>query len=260
MKLFKNIVLVSIGAFVLEGCSSTRDIVSLPESVQREIGSTDVYIEECDKTMKADIESSNLSRYGVGNAFIPGGDFLLVLADCAIVSHRGNSANDAIVNLQKELQEFNFQEKFNNRLSNALQNTQWLHVQRINSITGLNDEKHQDIFKRASTDGVLTSKFIYKLNPQFNVITGTLFVTLYPTGEKIKKLVKAENPLETPVLKFHIAATAALPKAGENIEENAKLWESNNGAELKGALANILDQVFKKLDSVLKNPGHLGAE
>lgn len=254
MKLIKNLVLVSIGVFALQGCSSTRrDIVSLPESVQREIGSTDVYIEECDKTIKADIESSNLTTY-------TGGGLLVALVDCAIMSHRENCANDAMVNLQKELEEFNFQEKFNNRLSNVLQNTQWLHVQRINTITGLNDEKHQDIFKRASTDGVLTSKFIYKLNPQFNVITGTLFVTLYPTGEKIKKLVKAENPLETPVLKFHIAATAALPKAGENIEENAKLWESNNGAELKGALANILDQVFKKLDSVLKNPGHLGTE
>lgn len=240
-------------ALVFSGCATRKEIVSLPEKVQKEIGSTDVYLEECEKKMKADIESSNLSTYS-------GGGMLVALVDCAIMAHRENCADDALVDVQKEVATFNFQEKFRNRLSHTLQNTNWLHVQRINHITGINDEAHQEIFKKANTDCVLTSKFIYKLNPQFNVITGTLFLTLYPTSEKIKKMVNAENPLETPIFKFHVSATEALPQAGQDIEENAKLWAQNNGSQLRRALENILNQVFVRLDNVLKNPNHLPGE
>lgn len=252
MKISKNLILCLLCALVFSGCATRKEIVSLPEKVQKEIASTEVYLEECEKKMKADIESSNLGTRT--------GHIFFTLVDCAVTAHRESCSDDALVDIQKEVATFNFQEKFKNRLSHTLQNTNWLHVQRINHITGINDEAHQEIFKKANTDGVLTSKFIYKLNPQFNVMTGTLFITLYPTSEKIKKMVNAENPLETPIFKVHVSATEALPQAGQDIQENAKLWSQNNGSQLRRALENILNQVFIKLDQVLKNPNHLPGE
>ncbi len=88
-------------------------------------------------------------------------------------------------------------------------------------------------------------------------MTGTLFLTLYPTGEKIKKIVNATDPIETPIFKFHISATDALPQSEKDIEKNAKLWALNNGAPLRQALENIFNQVFDRLDKILKAPNHL---
>ncbi|MCE3230417.1 MAG: hypothetical protein K0R52_345 [Alphaproteobacteria bacterium] len=253
MTLFKNITLISFCTIVLAGCATQKNIVSLPDKIQREIGSTDVYLEECAKKMKADIESSNLSTYS-------GGGLLVALVDCAVMTHRENCADEALVDIQKEIQGFNFQEKFQDRLTQKLKNTNWLHVQRVNHITGINDEAHQEIFKKANTDCILTSKFIYKLNPQFNVLTGTLFLTLYPTSNKLKKIVNTENPLETPIFKLHIAATEKLAQPGEEIQENAKVWAQNNGSKLKQALENILNQVFVRLETMLRTPNHLPGE
>ncbi len=252
MKISKNLILFPLCALVFSGCATRKEIVSLPEKVQKEIGSTEVYLEECEKKMNADIESSNLGARS--------GHLFFTLVDCAVMAHREGCADEALVDIQKEIQGFNFQEKFRDRLTQKLKDTNWLHVQRVNHITGINDEAHQEIFQKANTDCVLTSKFIYKLNPQFNVLTGTLFLTLYPTSSKLKKMVNAENPLETPIFKFHIAATEKLPQPKEEIQENAKLWSQNNGSHLKQSLENILNQVFIKLDQILKNPNHLPGE
>lgn len=250
MKLFKHIALIFLWALALSGCATRKETVSLPERVQKEIKSTEVYIEECEKKVRADIESSNVRTYS-------GGGLLFALIDCAVMSHRENCAEDALVCLQKEITTFNFQEKFSKKIEHTLQNTSWLHAQKINHITGINDEKHQEIFKNANADCVLTSKFIYKLNPELNVMTGTLFLTLYPTSEKIKKIVNATDPIETPIFKFHISATEALPESTKDIEENAKLWAQNNGIFLRQSLENIFNQVFDRLDKILKTPNHL---
>jgi hypothetical protein len=230
---------------MLTGCA-TQHIVELPQKVQKEISSTDVYLEACEKKIRADVENPNLTTYA-------GGGILFALIDDAVMAHREDCANDALCDVQKKIATFNFQEKFQDRLSYALKNTNWLHVKQINSITGMNEE----VLKKTNADCVLTSKFIYKLNPNFDVMTGTLSLTLYPASNKIKKMVNAENPLERPILKFHVSASEALPKAVQDMHENAKLWSQNNGAHLKFALENILNQIFIRLDRILKSPNHL---
>jgi len=253
MKNSNNLLWISLCALVLSGCASKKEIISLPTTVQTEISSTDVYIEECTKKIRADIDKSNISTY-------TGGGLAFALVDAAIESHREESAEDALVDMQKEVQTFNFQEKYRNRLTQILQSTHWLQVQRVNYLAELNDAAHEEIFNKANTDVILTSKFIYKLNPQLNVLTGTLYLTMYPTSHKTKKMVNAENPLEMPIFKVHVSATEQLPQTGESIEENAKFWAENNGFHLRKGLESILNQVFVKLDQVLRNPNHLPGE
>jgi hypothetical protein len=253
MKNSNNLLWISLCVLVLSGCATKKEIISLPTTVQTQISSTDVYIEECKKKVSADIEKSHITTY-------TGGGLAFALVDAAIESHREESAEDALVDVQKEVQTFNFQEKYQNRLTQILQSTHWLQVQRVNYLAGLNDAAYEEIINKANTDAVLTSKFIYKLNPQFNVLTGTLYLTLYPTSNKTKKMVNAENPLEMPIFKVHVSATEQLSQASESIEENAKFWAQNNGFHLRKGLENILNQFFFKLDQVLRNPNHLPGE
>ena len=251
MKQSKYLLILSSCAFVLSGCATKpKDIISLPTTVQKEICSTDVYVEECEKKMKADIEASNVSTY-------TGGGLAFALVDCAIMAHREGCADDALIELQKEIQTFNFQEKYRNRLTHAFQNTNWLRVKKVNYLVKLDDSAHEEIFRKANTDAVLTSKFIYKLNPEFTVLTGTLYVTVYPTHEKLKKLVSAEHPLDAPIFKVHFSAAEQLPVTGASIEENAKYWAENNGQHLRKSLDSILNQIFVKLDQALKKPNFL---
>lgn len=253
MKTPNNLLLMFLCALVLSGCASKKDIISLPPAVQKEISSTDVYLEECEKKIKADINQSNVSTY-------TGGGLVFALVDVAVNSYREDCTEDALVDMQKEVQTFNFQEKYRNRLTQILQNNHWLQVQRVNYLASLNDAAHEEIFNKANTDAVLTSKFIYKLNPQFNVLTGTLYLTLYPTSHKTKRMVNTDNPLEMPIFKVHISATEQLSRPGERIEENAKYWAQNNGSHLKKGLEKILNQIFVSLDQVLRNPDHLPGE
>ncbi|MGL5784868.1 MAG: hypothetical protein ACRCYZ_05365 [Alphaproteobacteria bacterium] len=245
-----KVVLFFLCSMMVTGCATQRGMIALPKKVQQEIGSTDVYLEMCEKKIRADVENPNLTTYA-------GGGLLFALVDCAIMAHREDCADSALVDVQKEIATFKFQEKIQDRLSHVLKNTNWLQVRKINPIATLNDEMIQEIFKKAKTDCVLTSKFIYKLNPNFDVMTGTLFLTLYPASTKAKKIVNAENPLETPILKFHVSATEVLPKAVQDMYENAKLWTKNNGVQLRMALENILNQVFLKFERILQNPNHL---
>ena len=83
MKISKNLVSISLCALLLSACA-TKETVSLPEKVQKEITSTEVYIEECDKKMKSDIKSSNITSQ-------TGGGLLFALIDSAVMKSFRNS-------------------------------------------------------------------------------------------------------------------------------------------------------------------------
>lgn len=250
MKTHKTLLVVSIFAFLLSGCASQKAFVSLPEPVQKELQSTTVYIKECKKELEADVENSNLTTY-------TGGGLLVALVDSAIVAHRQDTANEAMMNLHKEIDTFNFQENFRDKLAGQLQNTEWLNVKEVNFVNELNDEVMKELVKKEKNDSMLISRFQYKLNPDFTVLTGTLYLEAYPINPRIKKIVNCEESLKTPIFKFNVSATHALPTKGQDIKENAALWAQDNGAYLRNALNSILREVLLKVERVLKNPNHL---
>lgn len=250
MKKIKEVLLLSLCTVVLSNCSAQREFVSLPPSLQQEIGSTDIYAEECQKKLQADIESSNINTYA-------GGGLLFALVDCAIMAHRENSANEAMAEIQKDFEATNIQEKFKTRLISTFKQTNWLHVSQVNFLKELNKTTQEEILKKAQTDSVLVSRLIYKFNPALDTLKGTLYVTLYPTSVKLKKMVNAETPQEKPIFNFKVSAAKALPKAGKNMEENAKIWAQNEGKLLKSALEETFQQVFMNTEKILKDPTHL---
>jgi len=215
MNTFKKVCLFCSFTALLSGCATQRQFVSLPETVQKEITSTDAYVEDCKKEMQADVKSSNISTY-VGGGLIP------ALIDCAVVDYRQDRANEAMVDIQKEIQSFDFNKNFTDKLMNTLQNTVWLKVAYIHSINQLDDKSIRALVNKTKSDSLLTAKLRYRLNPEFTVLTGTLYVELYPISPKIQKLVNCEDPLKTPIFKVNVSASASLPQVGEDIEDNAK--------------------------------------
>lgn len=250
MENFKRTIMISLCALVLSNCSARRELVSLPPSLQKEIGSTDIYVEESQKKLLADIESSNISTYS-------GGGLLFALVDCAIMSHREGCVEDAMIEIQKDFAAVNIQEKFKSKLIPVFKGANWLHAQQVNFVKEINKDNQEEILKKAQTDSVLISKLIYKFNPDLSVLKGTLFVTVYPTSIKLKNLVKTDNPQGTPIFTFKVSAAKALPENKKDMPENAKMWVQHNGNILKDALEEILQQVSINTEKVLKDPTHL---
>ena len=143
---------------------------------------------------------------------------------------------------------------------NTLQNTVWLKVAYIHSINQLDDKSIRALVNKTKSDSLLTAKLRYRLNPEFTVLTGTLYVELYPISPKIQKLVNCEDPLKTPIFKVNVSASASLPQVGEDIEDNAKLWAERHGTYLRSSLENICREILIRLEQTLKNPNHLPEE
>lgn len=66
----------------------------------------------------------------------------------------------------------------------------------------------------------------------FDVLTGTLFVTIYPASLALKEKLNVTTPkeaLDKPIYKTKVMATYELPHFTEEIDENAVKWTENNG-------------------------------
>ncbi len=179
MKRSKQLFAISCCALILSGCTTSKEFISLPETVINKIESTDVYLEQCSKELQADVESSNLTTY-------TGGVMLVALVDSAIVAHREDKAKDAMIDIQRELQSFNVHDKFREKITRSLQNTNWLHVRSINCINDLNNETLEAIIKNEKSDSILTVRFNYRLNPKMTVLKGTAYLILYPSSHKMQ--------------------------------------------------------------------------
>ena len=221
----------------------------MPEKVQKELQSTTVYIEE-NKKIKADIKASNIATYTCGG-------LLPALVDCIIMDVRQNRADEAMVDLQKEIQSFNFRENVTDRLTKELQSTGWLNVKQVHFVNDTSESLREAWVENSKSDGTLISRFIWQLNPDFSVLTGTLYVEVFPTSPQLKKLVNCEDPLETPIFKFNISATHSLAGSKESLEENAALWAQEKGCYVRKALAGVIEKVFCNLKKILQNPNHL---
>jgi len=96
-----------------------------------------------------------------------------------------------------------------------------------------------------------------KLNPRFDVLTGTLFVTIYPASLALKEKLNVTTPkeaLDKPIYKTKVMATYELPHFTEEIDENAVKWTKNNGRLFLEGLEKVIRSLGVQLEGALKNP------
>ena len=247
MKLIEQkTVAIALCSMILAGCSAKKDFVNLPDNVRSQITNTQGLLIEPSKTIAAEIETSQISSY-------TGGGLLFALVDCAIMDHRQDRANDVMKELQKDFESYNLRDKLKDKIHTSLAQAQWLHANSLDYTTELDKNALKEIIKNTKSDCVLVSQFIYSMSPQFDGLSGRLYVTLYPSSDKIKKSIDSTD-LETPIYKFNVFHSEKLPQATTCLEENSKIWVQNEGYYLKNTLDKIVDQIIIKLNEALQNP------
>ena len=243
----RNLSLITL-SLLLGACSAPkREIIALNPALKPHINSTDVHLKQSQEKLEADVESSNISKH-------TGGGLLFALIDVAVMSHRSSQAEDAIAELQNHFTEFNATEKVKNSLKTSLDQATWVHAGKIHVDTSFESEQLDTIVKNCKDDSLLISRMDYRFNPDLSVLTGTLYLEVLPTSQKLKTLTKTENPLENPIFKLNVKATEALSNHSKDKQENAKSWNHNNGEPIKTALEKVTKQVFANLDQALRNP------
>jgi hypothetical protein len=250
-KFLQKFSLIIFVAVMFSGCGGAKkNFVALPPELITQIGSTDVYLEECEEKMTAEIENSHISTYS-------GGGLLFALADAVVEANRTNTAAKAMQSIQKELEVYELRKKFSDGAAHEFFAAKWLNVHNVNYMSKLDEKTTKSIVDRAKTDALLVGRFVYKLNPSLDVMNGTLYITLYPTGANIRSMLNVKNPLAKPIFKFHISATEELHHKSKKIEDNANAWAESGGMRLKTGLDNIIYKIFHDLRNTLKNPEHL---
>ena len=126
----------------------------------------------------------------------------------------------------------------------------------VHHVTDLNVEKCKKICCDSQTDGTLVSLFYYKLSPDFKTLTGTIYVTVYPTSEKLMILVKTKELTETPIYKTNVSATEILENSTDDIKKNAEIWSKDNGEYLKRSMENLAKKLVLSLGNVMKYPNY----
>jgi hypothetical protein len=109
IKLFHKILSIVFLAITLSGCGGhQKTFIALSPELKQQIGSTDVYLEECEQKISAETEKSNMG--------LESGSLLLMLADSAIESNRQRAIEKAIQDIQKELETYELRQALYQKL------------------------------------------------------------------------------------------------------------------------------------------------
>lgn len=234
---------LGLGALaLLAGCSATPKYIAISKETQAKIATTDVYLVEPKKTLTATIERSNITTY-------TGGGLLFALIDSAIDDSREEDAKKDIANIQRHMAKINVQDTLNTRLVPVFQNAKWLKVRNIApmKVTGENTLKAK--IDRTSAGAILNVYFTYYMDPDFTLIRGNLFVTLYATGDFGETIEKG-----APIFKTEVSTVRSLENVGKNRQENCALWERGSGVYLKRVIEDIVQDLVHQLEHTLKTP------
>jgi len=232
---------------ILTGCGAQKQFIALPQETKKEIQSTDIYLLDCQDKMHFDVENSNVSGY-------TGGGLLFALIDGAIMEGRKNDAEKALVPLQEVLKNIDVQEYLNSALIPSLKESEWLKAQDIHHVKNINNDELKEVILKTKSDAVLVTHFNYRLSHDFKKLTGAFYVTLYPASDRLKTLLKIEDPLKEPLFKTHVILHENLKNCHDDIQKNADLWSVNDAFYLKDAIKNLIHRLTANLEKQIQNP------
>jgi hypothetical protein len=253
-----TLVLISL---TLSGCGECP-FVAMPEELLDQISSSNTYVVEPPQKLAISIDNSNISTLQTSSGGLIGSIFNLTtsIVEAGVNSARKADANKALEEAHKGYEHPLIRQKLLDAIKVSINNTKWLHSQKIEEFikpseeTELSDNTKENLLKASNEDATMICTVEFQFNPQIDVLTGTLFVTLYPTSERLLKIVNSEKPLKKPILKFRVTATYKLAQSNEDININGKAWSENNCAVLNQALSEIITKIASELETSLKDP------
>lgn len=247
LKNIQNLFLIII-VLVLTNCSQPQ-FIAMPEELKDNIKTSEAHYEKPQDKIYALVESTNISS--LHNSLL----FSLVegIADAVKISNVEKSLEP----IQAFYNQPDVDLKLRTAIHAALKNTPWLHLTKLTVAESIESKNLEIVLTNTISDVTMVIEPDLKLNPRFDVMTGTLFVTIYPASTAIKAKLGVKTPkeaLERPIYKTKVMASYELPHFTEEIDQNAIKWTENNGKLFLEGLDKVIRSLGVQLEGALKNP------
>lgn len=245
--MLKNLKIYSllVIAFGLGGCAQP-EFIALPEELMEDITSSEAYYEKVQDKIYAKVESTNVTALNSGLLFLA----IESIAD----SVKKSNVETSLEPIQKLYNQKRVEEKLQSALYKALKNTKWLHLAKLSAASSIEPKEFEVLLNNSDKDVVILSELDLKLNPRFDVLTGTLFVSVYPAKTMLKDKLGVKNVKDKAIYKTRIMATFELPDFTEDWDYNASKWAENRGQKLWEGLDKVIESLGAQLEAALKNP------
>ena len=239
---------IATAVLMLTNCSKPT-FIALPEELKDSIRSSEAYYEKAQDKIYADVESSNISSLNDG--------LLLFLAEKVVDSVKKNNVENSLAPLQKFFNQTDTDLKLRTAIHNALKSTPWLRMSKVSQANSIESKELELILTQSGTDVVVVLEPDLRLNPRLDVLTGTLFLSVYPSGSELKTKLgvnTAKEALDKPIYKTKVMATFELPHFTEDIDQNSAKWTEFNGKYFIEGVDKVIKSLGSQLESALKNP------
>lgn len=250
-----KILALMLCALTLSNCGP-RLLIPLDDKVKNEIKSMDVYIEDTQKKMIAEIKQSNISQ-------ATGGGLIFGMLDAIIMDVRQQNAEKAMESMHDIVQNLDTDEKVRKHVEVIVPGVSWIHGQKIEKLDNIIKEGKEDEglikermarIKQSNSDAYMTYGFSYRLDPSMRTLQGTLCVTAHPLSKRLLEVSQSNSDSPDPIFRVFASSVYTLQNPASEKEDNVRMWTNNNGAEIKTGVDFILNNVFEQMSAILKKP------
>lgn len=246
MKGIQSSLILSLLLF-LNACTTTKEFVSLPESLRQNIKSSEVYVTKCQDGLDGEIEQSNVATYA-------GGGLLFALVDSVVEDYRTKRSRGLIKPIQDEIKEVHVEKMLHEKLVPVFKNIKWIGCQKVHFIEQKQTSTHSpQLVEKSDQDSVLFVTMKYDFNPDFDTFTGKLLVEMYPSSSNICSCLKSKEPKKEIIYKAKFMVSETLPNPTGDLRKNAELWAKENGIFIKNAIHKIVNGTVQQLEKDLKS-------
>lgn len=244
LKKFKLIPLLLAALFV-KGCSEPA-FIAMPEELKDDIHSSEAFYEKVQGEVYANIESTNISALNSG--------LLFSLIEAVADGVKKSNIEKSLEPVQAHYSAARLETKLRTALHKALKNTKWLHLSELKAAGSIEPDAFKALLNKSTKDVVVVTEFDLRLNPRLDVLTGTLFVGIYPAKAKMKEKLGVKDVKEKAIYKTKLMATSSLEHFTEDADQNASKWAANQGAALWKGIDKVVTGIGSQLEEALKNP------
>ncbi len=242
---FSHLVILGSLLPLLAACGTVPPFAPLPPDARDKIASTDVVVPIKQSEIYVFVPASNVSAAA-------GGGLIAALIDAGVDAVRTKKAETAVTPLRDALVDYNFDDGFRDNLKDGLASLGWLHVDTVHVVKMVTSDSLDADLKGSKDAAVLFLTTDYNLDNDGNVLTVTLYATLFPNSDPLRSYVKGgtSKPLTAMTNTIYhdtLVFRHPLDGATDNRDANIAKWAADKGAMMREALNDAGKRLGQKL-------------
>lgn len=234
---------VVLATLLVTGCA-TRPYNRIDADARSEIKSVDSVLIVTQSEIGSSINVSNISG-ATGGGLIP------ALIDAGVNSSRTEKAEEAIGPIRDKLIDYDFGAVFEDRLEAKFADQSVDAVKDVELLRSDDPKAREERVNSTSADAVMFITTDYKIGPEFNSVTATANVQIFPSKDSLTPFM--EKPDDNPRLKatdniYRNSFVASVPLSFTGTaEENAVEFSKLDMEEMTGYLDVLADNLVEKI-------------